>query len=75
MQNKGSNYIVGYEVGFEAEINWNRPVLFNLAAIDRFHKTENGKARFTVMGSAIEPIEFVTKSSFEQVVQRLGAIE
>jgi hypothetical protein len=72
--NAGTKYIVAYEVGFEGEINWDKPVLFNLATIDRIDKTESGKARFTVSGSAIEPVEFVTKGSFDEVVERLGAI-
>ncbi len=75
MQNKtSSGYIVAYEVGFEGEINWDKPVLFKLDAIDRIEKTVNGNARFVVGGSAIEPVEFVTKCSFEEVVQRVGAI-
>jgi hypothetical protein len=73
--NTGAKYIVAYEVGFEGEINWARPVLFNLATIDRVDKAESGTARFTVGGSSTEPVEFVTKGSFEEVVERLGAIQ
>lgn len=71
---------MAYDVGFEGEINWAMLVLLNLASIDRIDKTESSKARFTVGGSAIEPVEFVTKASFEEVVEynetgagRLGA--
>jgi hypothetical protein len=75
MQTTGSaRYIVGYEIGFEGEINWEKPVVFDLATIDRIYKTESGKARFSISGSVVDPVEFVTKSSFEQVVERLGAI-
>jgi len=75
MQNGASpKYIVAYEVGFEGEINWEKPVVFSLATINRIDKTEGGKARFSVSGSVVEPVEFVTKSSFDEVVERLGAI-
>lgn len=75
MQNGASpKYIVAYEVGFDGEINWDRPVVFSLAAIDRIDKTEDGRARFSISRSVIEPVEFVTKSSFDEVVERLGAI-
>ena len=37
-------YIVAYEVGFEGEINWDKPVVFNLAAIERIDKAEGGTA-------------------------------
>lgn len=67
-------YIVAYEIGFEGEINWEKPVVFNLATIDRIYKTECGRARFSVSKSVVEPVEFVTKSSFDEVVDRLGAI-
>jgi hypothetical protein len=76
MQNKAdARHIMAYEVGYEGEINWDKPVIFRLAMIDRIDKTEDGKARFTVLGSAIEPVEFVTKSTFEVVVECLGAIQ
>ena len=75
MQNGASpKYIVAYEVGFEGEINWEKPAAFSLATIDRIDKTEDGKARFSVSGSVVEPVAFVTKSSFDEVVERLGAI-
>jgi len=75
MQNNSSlRYIVAYEVGFEGEINWDKPVVFSLATIDRIDKTEGGRARFTVSGTVLGPVEFVTKSSFDEVVERLGAI-
>jgi hypothetical protein len=75
MQNGASpKYIVAYEVGFEGEINWEKPVVFSLATINRIDKTEAGKARFSVSGSVVEPVEFVTNSSFDEVVERLGAI-
>jgi len=75
MQNGASpKYIVAYEVGFEGEINWEKPVVFSLATINRIDKTEGGQARFSVSGSVVEPVEFVTKSSFDEVVERLGAI-
>lgn len=67
-------HIVGYEVGFEGEVDWSKPVVFPLAAIDRIDRTKDGKARFTVGGSVLDPVEFVTKSSFDEVVERLGAI-
>ncbi len=67
-------YIVGYEVGFEGEVDWGKPVVFALATIDRIDRTEDGKARFTVGDSVLDQVEFVTKSSFEDVVERLGAI-
>ncbi len=68
------NYIVAYEVGFEDEINWQRPVAFNLALIDRVYKDGAGRARFSIGASVTEPVEFVTQSSFEEVIDRLGAI-
>jgi hypothetical protein len=75
MQNGASpKYIVAYEVGFEGEIKWDRPAVFSLATIDRIDKTEGGQARFSISRSVIEPVEFVTKSSFDDVVERLGAI-
>lgn len=67
-------YIVGYELGFENEVDWRRPVAFPLAAIERIDRTEEGKARFTVGVSVLEPVVFVTKSSFEEVIERLRAI-
>jgi hypothetical protein len=72
--NAGAKYILAYEVGFAGEVNWDRPVLFALATIDRIDKSESGNARFTVSESAVEPVEFVTRASFDEVVERLGAI-
>lgn len=69
-----SEHIVGYEVGFENEIDWERPVAFPLALIDRIDRTKDGRARFTVANTVLDPVEFVTKSSFEDVIERLGAI-
>ena len=75
MQNGGRpKYIVAYEVGFEDAINWEKPAAFSLATIDRIDKTEGRKARVSVSGSVVEPVEFVTKSSFDEVVERLGVI-
>ena len=67
-------YIVAYEVGFEGEINWDKPVVFNLAAIERIDKAEGGTARFFLSRSVTEPVEYVTRSSFDEVAERLGAI-
>lgn len=71
----GPKYIVGYEIGFEGEINWEKPAIFNLAAIDRIDKSPCGRARFSVSRSVIEPVEFMTRSAFIEVVGRLGAIQ
>lgn len=68
------DHIVGYEVGFEGEVDWGKPVVFPLAAIDRFDRSNDGRARFTISQSILGPVEFVTKSSFEEVLERLGAI-
>lgn len=67
-------HIVGYEVGFEGEVDWGKPVVFPLAAIERFDRTQEGRARFTISKAVLGPVEFVTKSCFEEVVERLGAI-
>ncbi len=67
-------YIVAYEVGFENEIDWQKPVAFNLALIDRIYKDEAGRARFSIGASVVEPVEFVTQNPFEDVIERLGAI-
>ena len=75
MQNDANpKYIVAYEVGFEGEINWDKPVVFNLAAIERIDKAEGGTARFFLSRSVTEPVEYVTRSSFDEVAERLGAI-
>lgn len=68
-------HIVGYEVGFENEVDWARPVAFPIAAIDRLDRTKDGRARFTVANNVLDPVVFVTKSSFEQVIERLAAIQ
>lgn len=73
-ENSRAEYIVGYEVGFENEIDWTRPVAFPLASIDRIDRTKDGKARFTVANTVLDPVVFVTKSSFDEVIERLGAI-
>jgi hypothetical protein len=67
-------HIVGYRLGFEGEIDWERPTAFRLDAIDRIERTEDGRARFTFGKSALEPVEFVTMSAFEEVIERLRAI-
>jgi hypothetical protein len=67
-------YVVAYEVGFEGEINGNKPVVFNLVAIERIDTAEGGTARFFLRKSVTEPVEYVTRSSFGEVAERLGAI-
>lgn len=67
-------YIVAYEVGFEGGINWDRPIVFNLTTIERIDKREGGMARFFLRRDVTEPVEYVTKCSFEEVIERLGAI-
>lgn len=67
-------YIVAYEVGFEGGIIWDKPVIFSLAMIERIDKTEGGAARFFLSKSVTEPVEYVTKSSFDEVADRLCAI-
>lgn len=67
-------HIVGYPLGFEGEIDWDRPSAFRLDAIDRIDRAEDGRARFTIGKSALEPVVFVTRSPFEEVVECLRAI-
>jgi hypothetical protein len=67
-------HIIGYRSGFEGEIDWKSPTAFRLETIERIDRTEDGRARFTVGKSAIEPVVFVTKSSFDEVIDRLRAI-
>lgn len=73
-ENVRPQHIVGYEVGFENEVDWTRPVAFPLTAIDRIDRTNDGRARFTVANSVLDPVVFVTKSSFEEVIEHLRAI-
>jgi hypothetical protein len=67
-------HIVGYELGFEGEVDWDRPVVFPLDAIDRIDRAADGRARFTIRGAVIDPVAFVTKSPFEEVIEQLRAI-
>lgn len=67
-------HIVGYRLGFEGEIDWERPVAFRLDAIERIERAEDGRARFTFGKSALEPVVFVTMSAFDEVIERLRAI-
>jgi hypothetical protein len=67
-------HIVGYEVGFEGEVAWEKPVVFPLSAIDRIDRTKDGRARFTIGRNILEPVEYVTKSSFDEIVERIGAV-
>jgi hypothetical protein len=67
-------HIIGYRLGFEGEIDWDRPTVFRLEAIERIERAEDGRARFTCGTSALEPVAFVTMSAFEEVIERLRAI-
>jgi len=69
-----ARHIVGYELGFEGKIDWEKPVVFDLARIERIYKSECDRARFSVKMSTVDQVDFITKSSFDEVVERLGAI-
>jgi hypothetical protein len=68
------DHIIGRRLGFEGEIDWERPVAFRLDSIERIERAEDGRARFASGKSALEPVVFVTKSAFEEVIERLRAI-